>query len=319
MKVLVSGTSAPIDLRREKDIDRKKLIEVALPLDAINAASAREKSIRHGHPSTLHLWWARRPLAAARSVIFAQMVDDSLGLPRGVPYRGGPAAGARAAVPPHRGAGPLGEHDQRGAAGTGADGDSQELAPHLRRQCRASARRRAVRPGQAAGLPRSLRGRRRPAAGSAASGVGGPCQRPQPGGGAHQQGDDRDPAEVCRQAAGQPGSPARGGVGQGVADRARMDRRAGARRRRALLRAVDARRGKAAHRASVSAGGGHRGDGAGAARSQAVPGPKADGDRLAVGAHGEKPEPGLRRPRRAAGRRPSCCRRSGARKRMSSR
>ena len=55
---------------------RKKLIEVALPLDAINAASAREKSIRHGHPSTLHLWWARRPLAAARAVIFSQMVDD---------------------------------------------------------------------------------------------------------------------------------------------------------------------------------------------------------------------------------------------------
>lgn len=56
---------------------KKKLIEVALPLDAINKASAREKSIRHGHPSTLHLWWARRPLAAARAVIFAQMVDDS--------------------------------------------------------------------------------------------------------------------------------------------------------------------------------------------------------------------------------------------------
>lgn len=55
---------------------RKKLIEVALPLDDINKASAREKSIRHGHPSTLHLWWARRPLAAARAVIFAQMVDD---------------------------------------------------------------------------------------------------------------------------------------------------------------------------------------------------------------------------------------------------
>ena len=54
----------------------KKLIEVALPLDDINAASAREKSIRHGHPSTLHLWWARRPLAAARAVIFAQMVND---------------------------------------------------------------------------------------------------------------------------------------------------------------------------------------------------------------------------------------------------
>jgi len=55
---------------------KKKLIEVALPLEAINKACAREKSIRHGHPSTLHLWWARRPLAAARAVIFAQMVDD---------------------------------------------------------------------------------------------------------------------------------------------------------------------------------------------------------------------------------------------------
>jgi putative DNA methylase len=55
---------------------RKKLIEVSLPLDAINAASAREKSIRHGHPSTLHLWWARRPLAACRAVLFAQLVDD---------------------------------------------------------------------------------------------------------------------------------------------------------------------------------------------------------------------------------------------------
>lgn len=54
----------------------KKLIEVALPLDDINEASGKEKSIRHGHPSTLHLWWARRPLAAARAVIFAQMVND---------------------------------------------------------------------------------------------------------------------------------------------------------------------------------------------------------------------------------------------------
>ena len=52
------------------------MIEVALPLDAINAAAVREKSIRHGHPSTLHLWWARRPLAAARAVLFASLVDD---------------------------------------------------------------------------------------------------------------------------------------------------------------------------------------------------------------------------------------------------
>ena len=55
---------------------RRKLIEVALPLEAINKESAREKSIRHGHPSTLHLWWARRPLAACRAVLFASLVDD---------------------------------------------------------------------------------------------------------------------------------------------------------------------------------------------------------------------------------------------------
>ena len=54
----------------------KKLIEVALPLEAINAEAAREKSIRHGHTSTLHLWWARRPLAACRAVLFASLVDD---------------------------------------------------------------------------------------------------------------------------------------------------------------------------------------------------------------------------------------------------
>ena len=63
---------------------RKKLIEVALPLKEINAQSAREKSIRHGHPSTLHLWWARRPLAACRAVLFAQLVDDPSSDP---PYR----------------------------------------------------------------------------------------------------------------------------------------------------------------------------------------------------------------------------------------
>ena len=70
---------------RRAAIHRKKLIEVALPLDAINTASAREKSIRHGHPSTLHLWWARRPLAAARAVIFAQMVDDPSACPEEFP------------------------------------------------------------------------------------------------------------------------------------------------------------------------------------------------------------------------------------------
>jgi putative DNA methylase len=64
---------------------RRKLIEVALPLEAINRESAREKSIRHGHPSTLHLWWARRPLAACRAVLFAQLVDDPSARPEEFP------------------------------------------------------------------------------------------------------------------------------------------------------------------------------------------------------------------------------------------
>ncbi|MEJ7699886.1 MAG: DUF1156 domain-containing protein [Pyrinomonadaceae bacterium] len=64
---------------------KKKLIEVSLPLEAINVASAREKSIRHGHPSTLHLWWARRPLAACRAVLFASLVDDPSSLPEQFP------------------------------------------------------------------------------------------------------------------------------------------------------------------------------------------------------------------------------------------
>lgn len=64
---------------------KKKLIEVALPLEAINRESAREKSIRHGHPSTLHLWWARRPLAACRAVLFASLVDDPSSLPEQFP------------------------------------------------------------------------------------------------------------------------------------------------------------------------------------------------------------------------------------------
>lgn len=64
---------------------RRKLIEVALPLEAINRESAREKSIRHGHPSTLHLWWARRPLAACRAILFASLVDDPSSLPEQFP------------------------------------------------------------------------------------------------------------------------------------------------------------------------------------------------------------------------------------------
>jgi len=74
---------------------RKKLIEVALPLEAINKASAREKSIRHGHPSTLHLWWARRPLAACRAVLFASLVDDPSSRPEEFPTEKAQAAERR--------------------------------------------------------------------------------------------------------------------------------------------------------------------------------------------------------------------------------
>jgi putative DNA methylase len=66
---------------------KKKLIEVALPLEAINQESAREKSIRHGHPSTLHLWWARRPLASCRAVLFASLVDDPSARPEEFPTK----------------------------------------------------------------------------------------------------------------------------------------------------------------------------------------------------------------------------------------
>ena len=64
---------------------RKKLIEVDLPLDEINAAASREKSIRHGHPSTMHMWWSRKPLAACRAVIFASIVDDPSSWPEEFP------------------------------------------------------------------------------------------------------------------------------------------------------------------------------------------------------------------------------------------
>jgi putative DNA methylase len=98
-------------LRRKETMKaRKKLIEVALPLDAINKASAREKSIRHGHPSTLHLWWARRPLATARAVIFAQMVDDPSSCPDLFHTEKAQEQGTPAAVPHHRGPGVVGEH-----------------------------------------------------------------------------------------------------------------------------------------------------------------------------------------------------------------
>lgn len=77
--------AAPCTVTRMTDPVKKKLIEVSLPLEKINAEASREKSIRHGHPSTLHLYWARRPLAAARAVLFAQLVDDPSAHPEKFP------------------------------------------------------------------------------------------------------------------------------------------------------------------------------------------------------------------------------------------
>ncbi len=82
---MVEGSSRRGGIPDVTDAYRKKLIEVALPLAEINAASAREKSIRHGHPSTLHLWWVRRPLAACRAVLFGQLVDDPSAVPEEFP------------------------------------------------------------------------------------------------------------------------------------------------------------------------------------------------------------------------------------------
>jgi putative DNA methylase len=94
---------------------RKKLIEVSIPLEAINRESAREKSIRHGHPSTLHLWWARRPLAACRAVLFAQLVDDPSSCPEEFPTK---EAGyrARSAAQDRRGDRAVGGDGQRNVA-----------------------------------------------------------------------------------------------------------------------------------------------------------------------------------------------------------
>jgi adenine-specific DNA methylase len=103
-------------------MQKRKLIEVALPLEAINRESAREKCLRHGHPSTLHLWWARRPLAAARAVLFAQLVHDPSSHPEKFPTEEAQKA-ERSVSTTHRGTGQVGEHPRREAPGAGAPGN----------------------------------------------------------------------------------------------------------------------------------------------------------------------------------------------------
>ena len=132
---------------------KKKLIEVALPLDAINKASAREKSIRHGHPSTLHLWWARRPLAAARAVIFAQMVDDPSAHPDLFPTEKAQEKERQRLFRIIEELVQWENTTNETVLAAGARRDLAELALHLRRERRPSARQRALRPLQAARLP----------------------------------------------------------------------------------------------------------------------------------------------------------------------
>ena len=280
---------------------RKKLIEVALPLDAINAASAREKSIRHGHPSTLHLWWARRPLAAARAVIFAQMVDDPSACPEEFPTEADQKQERERLFR-------LIEELVRWENIT-----NEELLKQARAEIRRSWRRTCA--GNA-GHPRAAElfdPDRLPAFHDPFAGGGAlPLEAQRLGLEAHAS--DLNPVavlinkamiEIPPKFAGRPpvnpearpgGSSAkaalieRGWTGaQGLAEDVRYygqwmrdeaERRIGHLYPPVEVTAEMVR---------------------GAARPQAVPGPQADGDRLAVGADREESEPGLRRRRRAAG------------------
>jgi hypothetical protein len=183
----------------------KKLIEVALPLEAINQASQREKSIRHGHPSTLHLWWARRPLAAARAVIFAQMVDDPSAHPDLFPTPEAQEAERRRLFKIIEDL-VLWENTTNEKVLQAA---RDEIRASWQRTCEANKNH-----PRAAELfnPEKLPAFHDPFAGGGSAAPGSPApgprslgQRPQPCGGADQQGDDRDPAQVRRQAAGEPG------------------------------------------------------------------------------------------------------------------
>ncbi len=185
--------------RRRGEHRKRKLIEVALPLETINRESAREKSIRHGHPSTLHLWWARRPLAAARAVLFAQLVDDPSSHPDRFPTEEAQRAERERLHGIIERLVVWENIARRGAARRGARGD-----PQVDRR-------------QPAADPRPVRRWRHDPARGPAPRPGGARLRPQPGRRADQQGADRDPAEVRRAAAGVPRARRRAGSAAGRA------------------------------------------------------------------------------------------------------
>ena len=209
---------------------KKKLIEVALPLEAINRESAREKTIRHGHPSTLHLWWARRPLAACRAVLFASLVDD-------------PSA-----------------HPDRFPTEEAQEAERERLFDIIEEFVKwENTTNERVLDAARAEIMRSCDGNPPPVCDPFCGGGSIPLEAQRLGLTALRVSDlnpvavlitkalDRDPAEICQAAAGPP-------RGRQARDDGLVEGRAGSRRGCPLLRQVDARPGRAPDRAPVPKG-----------------------------------------------------------------
>ena len=273
---------------------KKKLIEVALPLAAINRASAREKSIRHGHPSTLHLWWARRPLAAARAVIFAQMVDDPSAHPD--------IFKTEKAQEQERQRLFRIIEDLVLWENTTNETVLQQARDAIWQSWRYTCAENADHPRARELFDRyTLPAFHDPFAGGGALPL--EAQRL----GLKSYASDLNPVAVLINKAmieippKFAGKPPVNPEARGKLDHSKSWRGAqGPGRGRALLRPVDARRGREAHWAPLPQGRGDGGTREGAAGPEKIRGQAAHGDCVAVGAHGAEPEPGLREGGRAA-------------------
>ena len=275
---------------------RKKLIEVALPLEAINAASVREKSIRHGHPSTLHLWWARRPLAAARAVLFAQLVDDPSARPELFPTD---EAQSQERQRLFRIIEELVKWENT-TNETVLEAAREEIRKSWRRTCEENQDH-----PRATELfdPDKLPAFHDPFAGGGSI----PLEAQRLGLEAHAS--DLNPVavlinkamiEIPPKFAGKPPVNPEARKGKGSTD-AVWRGTAGLAEDVSLLRQVDARRGREAHWPPVPQDRGYGGDGAGAPRPEALRGPQAHRHRLALGAYCQEPQPGLRQRGRSPG------------------